>query len=184
MYIKPQREKNSGQQEISQIEETDEADVQSVAVSIAELHLKDEYVSLKVNLDERSHSNKRADSQIREAAQKRCEIVKKNSYIILSDNINSPLITKPLRKGKIRLALLKSFADAENSIYKSLSVCKIFDSFKTEINLSDLLQYSSFLVTSLKKFMTRKTVRRHCQSAAEVQAVKSQAVTLAADVNT
>ncbi|OJD10104.1 hypothetical protein ACJ73_09936 [Blastomyces percursus] len=49
-----------------------------------------------------------------------------------------------------------------------LSTREIFDSFKAEINLTDLLQYSPFLVASLKKFMTRESTGR----------------SLAADVNT
>ncbi|OJD23606.1 hypothetical protein ACJ73_05042 [Blastomyces percursus] len=192
-FVKPQRGKLPGTQEASQIEaaaDSDAADVKSVAAGVAGLQVDDGYVPLEVNLGEGSRPNKRAASSVRGAAQKRREVMEEDSHTAPVESPTSAIPqTKPARK-RTGLALLKGFTESGDPAYKPLSTREIFDSFKAEINLTDLLQYSPFLVANLKKFMTRETTRRRKRTGGaqalpgEGPTVASQAVTVAADVNT
>ncbi|OJD21207.1 hypothetical protein ACJ73_07455 [Blastomyces percursus] len=162
-FVKPQRGKMPSQQEVSHVEtvvDSEAPEVKSLAAGVAGLEVDDGYLPLEINLGEGSRPNKRAGGNIRGAAQKRREIIEEDSHTAPPENvIPPPAKTKPGRK-KTGLALLRGFSEAEDPSYKPLSVREIFDSFKAEINLTDLLQYSPFLVASLKKFMTRETARR------------------------
>ncbi|OJD24486.1 hypothetical protein ACJ73_04154 [Blastomyces percursus] len=176
-YVKPQRGKASGQG-VSQVE--------------ALRTRKRRSQRSKVNLGEGSRPNKRAASITRGAAQKRREVTEEEDSHTIPPEDPSIVGAKPkATRKRTGLALLKGFAQAEDPDNKPRSTREIFDSFKAEINLTDLLQYSPFLVASLKKFMTRESTGRGRRKNPQVQAleaegpgVNSQAVTVAADVNT
>ncbi|OJD19815.1 hypothetical protein ACJ73_08616 [Blastomyces percursus] len=123
----PQRGRAPGQG-VSQVEaaadeQAEVAEVKSVAAGMAGLEVDDGYVPLEVNLGEGSRPNKREGSTMRGAAQKRREIVEEDSHTTPPENvipvIPPPAKAKPGRK-KAGLALLKGFSQAEDPSYKPL----------------------------------------------------------------
>ncbi|PGG95345.1 hypothetical protein GX51_08274 [Blastomyces parvus] len=157
---------------------TETADVKSVAAGVAGLSFDDGYLPLQCFLGEGSAPNKRAASITRDAARKRREVGEENSQTIPPEETTVP--KQPTKRQG--LAILKGFAESDDPSFKPLSVREILGSFKSEIPLPDLLQYSPFLVAGLKKFMTRETAGRRKKTVGP--GVASHSVTASADVNT